>query len=61
MSMYYTTHRLNNAGAIVESRVVTSADDVRAFELARAAVIHDRQQMLSEVCMPGTTRMEDAA
>jgi len=61
MSMCYTTHRLNKAGAIVESKVVTSADDARAFELARAAVIHDREQMLSEVCMPVSTRMEDAA
>ena len=61
MTMCYTTHRLNKAGAIVESKVVNSADDVRAFQLARAAVIHDRQQMLSEVCMPETAQMEDAA
>ena len=67
MTVRYTTYRLkkagrpNKAGTIVESKVVTSAADVEAFERARAAVIADRQQMLSEVCMPVSAAMEDAA
>jgi hypothetical protein len=61
MTVRYTTHRLNKAGTIVESKVATCSDDVKAFERARAAVIHDRQQMLAEVCMPATVLMEDAA
>ncbi len=67
MTLRYTVYRLkksgrlNKAGAIVENNSVISAADVEAFERARAALLADRQQMLSEICMPASAAMEDAA
>jgi hypothetical protein len=61
MTVHYTTYRLNKAGKIVESKPVTAAADVEAFEQARAAVIADREQMLAEACAAATAPVEDAA
>lgn len=60
-AMRYTVYCLDEFGEIVQSGAVTCASDIEAFELARTAVIRERQGLLSRAGMPDTVEAEDAA
>ena len=60
-SMQYTVYRYDRHGKIVQSHAVTSASAIEAFEAARAAVIGERQELLSRACVSATADVEDAA
>jgi hypothetical protein len=47
--MEYTVYQYDRRGKLIQSKAVTSASDIEAFETARNQVIRDREELLSEV------------